>query len=126
MLSTLDGSDASRTRLSAQGLDEGHLGTGFGEVVTLLAAYRLVHANLQTLSQTLADQIEAMGIAIDISARGYQNVDEAQQAALWRIQQQTDLRFRGQAGGGTPAVTGTAADPGPGVPAAQSGDAQYD
>ncbi|WP_157536337.1 hypothetical protein [Kitasatospora mediocidica] len=94
MLQTLDGSEASHPKISQQQLTAAHLGTGFGESTALLGAYDIVHANLETLSQTLANQIEAMSIAIDISNKGYQNVDDAHRVALWKIQAQTDAQYK--------------------------------
>ncbi|WP_280726815.1 hypothetical protein [Kitasatospora sp. MAA4] len=94
MLQTLDGSEASQPKISQQQLTSDHLGTGFGESTALLGAYDVVHANLVTLSQTLANQIEAMSIAIDISSKGYQHVDDSQRLALWKIQAQTDTQYK--------------------------------
>lgn len=107
MLQTLDGSDAAQPKISQQALTADALGTGFGESTSLLNAYNVVHANLEVLSQTLAEQIQAMSITISVSANGYQNVEESQQATLWRIRNQTAAQYN------TPiSPTGYVAQPG--------------
>ncbi|WP_329566965.1 hypothetical protein [Kitasatospora sp. NBC_01266] len=93
MLGQLDSSNASSGQIAQQVLQQSHLGTGFPESADLLAAYNIVHSNLQTLSQTLSDQIQAMSIAVDINARGYQNVDDSQRELLWTIHNQTDTQY---------------------------------
>lgn len=93
MLQTLDGSDAAQPKISQQSLTADALGTGFGESTSLLNAYNVVHANLETLSKTLADQIQAMSIAINVSANGYQNVETSQQETLWQIRNQTQVQY---------------------------------
>ncbi|WP_157876081.1 hypothetical protein [Peterkaempfera griseoplana] len=90
MLQDLEGSSASHSQISEQRLSHGHLGAGFGEATDLLAAYNNVHTNLETLSQTLAQQIEAMSITIDVSTKGYQNVEETRVAELWKIRDRTE------------------------------------
>jgi hypothetical protein len=93
MLQSLDESDASKPKISQQNLEQSHLGTGFGESTELLNAYNVVHQNLETLSQTLSNQIEAMSIALNININGYQNVDDSQRQALWKIHRQTDAQY---------------------------------
>lgn len=90
MLQDLEGSPASQQQISEQRLTHGHLGDGFGEASDLLTAYNTVHSNLEKLSQTLAQQIEAMSITIDVSSKGYQNVEESRVAELWKIRDQTE------------------------------------
>jgi hypothetical protein len=93
MLASLDASDASEPKISQQNLDQTHVGTGFDDATNLLNAYNVVHQNLQTLSQTLSDQIQAMSIALNINMVGYQNVEDTQRQALWKIHQQTDTQY---------------------------------
>ncbi|MCX4747132.1 hypothetical protein OG455_16670 [Kitasatospora sp. NBC_01287] len=114
MLTQLDSSNAGSGQIAQQTLEQTHLGTGFPESSDLLAAYNVVHANLQTLSQTLSDQIEAMSIAVDINNRGYQNVDDSQRELLWNIRNQTDNQYTvGVQQGGTVApVSATVSAPG--------------
>ncbi|WP_280689554.1 hypothetical protein [Kitasatospora sp. GAS204B] len=107
MLTQLDSSNASSGQIAQQTLEQTHLGSGFPQSGDLLGAYNVVHSNLQTLSQTLSDQIEAMSIAIDINNRGYQNVDDSQRALLWNIRNQTDSQYNNgvQQGGVVAPVT---------------------
>jgi hypothetical protein len=52
------------------------LGQGFAEAGRLFTAYSNVHTQLQALSKGLADQIEALGIAILSAGKGYEGVDD--------------------------------------------------
>ncbi|MDH6144241.1 hypothetical protein P3T35_006280 [Kitasatospora sp. GP30] len=93
MLQSLDESDAAEPKISQQSLDQGHVGTGFPDATNLLQAYNVVHQNLQTLSTTLSDQIQAMSIALNINMVGYTNVEDSQRQALWKIYNQTDEQY---------------------------------
>ncbi|TQF03714.1 hypothetical protein E6W39_17595 [Kitasatospora acidiphila] len=92
MLQSLDDSDASTPKISQQSLDQDHVGA-FPDATNLLGAYDVVHQNLQTLSTTLSDQIQAMSIALNINMNGYQNVEDSQRQALWKIYNQTDEQY---------------------------------
>jgi methyl-accepting chemotaxis protein len=112
MLADLDSSAASPKEIADQQLTADHLGSGFGEAGDLAKAYNTVHSNLQQLSKTLADQIEAMSITVDASNRGYQNVDEEQLHTLWTIHDRTDASYKahgpaGSTGGPVSAPTTT-------------------
>ncbi|MFF4581695.1 hypothetical protein ACFY15_25400 [Streptomyces sp. NPDC001373] len=76
LLKTLDGSEADHRRLAHGTLPADALGTGFAEAEALYAAYGTVHGELRKLSQGLAGQIEALGIAILTAGKGYGGVDE--------------------------------------------------
>jgi len=93
LLESLDGSAASPTQISHQTLEAQHLGSvvanGFTEVNDLTAMYKSVQGQLQDLSKTLSDQINAMSITIQVSQVGYQNVEADQVDALWAIQTRT-------------------------------------
>ncbi|MCD0483940.1 hypothetical protein LO771_16445 [Streptacidiphilus sp. ASG 303] len=103
MLQDLEGSAASQKQISDQRLASGHLGTGFGEAEDLFSAYAKVHDNLETLSKTLSQQIEAMSITVDVSTKGYQNVEESRLAELWKIRDQAEAAQKPPAAGGAPA-----------------------
>ena len=90
MLDDLEGSPASQKQIAEQKLGADHLGTGFGEASDLLAAYHTVHANLETLSKTLSQQIEAMSITLDVSTKGYRSVEESRLDELWKIRDETE------------------------------------
>ncbi|MFF5705402.1 DUF2563 family protein [Streptomyces sp. NPDC012794] len=82
LLKTLDGSEADAGRLAHGTLPAGTLGKGFAEADALFKAYTTVHAELQKLSQGLAGQIEALGIAVLTAGKGYGGVDEETQARM--------------------------------------------
>jgi len=98
LLTSLTASPASSTSMSRQQFDMNSLGTtvftgdgkmGFDEVIDLFSTYTTVQEQLQKLSQTLTDQINAMSITVQISQVGYNNVEASQVDTLWKIQQQT-------------------------------------
>ncbi|MFC1402378.1 MULTISPECIES: hypothetical protein [Streptacidiphilus] len=98
LLTSLTASPASSTSMGRQQFDMNSLGTtvftgdgkmGFDEVIDLFSTYSTVQEQLQKLSQTLTDQINAMSITVQISQVGYNNVEASQVDTLWTIQQQT-------------------------------------
>ncbi|MFG2618272.1 hypothetical protein ACGFXC_11670 [Streptomyces sp. NPDC048507] len=89
LLKKLDGSEADDKRLAHGTLPTGTLGTGFPEADDLFKAYSTVHTELQKLSQGLAGQIEALGIAILTGGKGYVDVDEETQARMRTIIRQS-------------------------------------
>ncbi|MEU8459506.1 hypothetical protein [Streptomyces sp. NPDC029003] len=89
LLKQLDGSEADDKRLAHGTLPTGTLGTGFAEAADLFKAYSTVHSELQKLSQGLAGQIEALGIAILTAGKGYAGVDEETQARMRTIIRQS-------------------------------------
>ncbi|MEU4951314.1 DUF2563 family protein [Streptomyces lavendulae] len=89
LLKKLDGSDADEKKLADGTLPAGTLGTGFAEADTLFKAYSTVHSELQKLSQGLASQIEALGIAVLTAGNGYAGVDEDTQARMRAIIRQS-------------------------------------
>ena len=93
LLESLDGSAASPSQISHQTLEAQHLGTvvngGFTEITDLSTVYQSVQEQLQGLSKTLSDQINAMSITVQVSQVGYQNVEADQVDALWAIQTRT-------------------------------------
>lgn len=93
MLKDLDGSDASPKKIGQDRLQASHLGTGFGESSQLMSTYNHVHDRLETLSQLLADQIEAMSISVTGARDGYANVDEEQRRRMWAIYDTTDKDY---------------------------------
>lgn len=76
LLTSLEESPAQHGKLSHGTLPAGVLGTGFPEADALFKSYNTVHAELQKLSKGLADQIEALGIAILTGGKGFGDVDE--------------------------------------------------
>ncbi|MFJ8852011.1 hypothetical protein [Streptomyces sp. NPDC102437] len=94
LLIKLDGSPAAHTRITEQKVTPAAYGTGFPEAIGLSSAYDMVHARLELLSKTLGDQLEAMGIAVDMADRGYENVDQEHSERLHAIQQRTEIYYK--------------------------------
>ncbi|MFE3763877.1 hypothetical protein ACFXPI_19230 [Streptomyces sp. NPDC059104] len=89
LLKKLEGSEAADKNLADGTLPAGTLGTGFPEADSLFKAYSTVHTELQKLSQGLAAQIEALGIAVLTTGNGYAGVDEDTQARMRAIIRQS-------------------------------------
>ncbi|MDI5965335.1 hypothetical protein [Streptantibioticus silvisoli] len=92
-LSELDDSAASHTRVSLLTMAAPAYGQGFTAATELAASYVKVHDNLQTLSKSLGDQLEALGIAVECAHRGFENVDAKQTERLRAIQSQTEKQY---------------------------------
>ncbi len=75
-LKTLDASPASNGKVSEQTLSRTSYGNGFTEADDLSVAYEQAHQNLQDLSKSLSDQLEALSLAIDCSHKGASDTDE--------------------------------------------------
>ncbi|MEU5130118.1 hypothetical protein [Streptomyces mobaraensis] len=87
-LTRLGDSEAAPTRMAAATLDRDHLGRNFKAVDALYGAYCDVHEDLTTLSRLLADQIEALGVAVRGMHDDYQETDERHRARMWAVQQE--------------------------------------
>ncbi|GAA2925722.1 hypothetical protein GCM10020221_22090 [Streptomyces thioluteus] len=61
----------------------------FEEGEALSKAYDKVHAQLELLSRMLGDQLEAMGIAVDLADRDYRGEDREHAARLAAIQKRS-------------------------------------
>ncbi|MCM2413515.1 hypothetical protein [Streptomyces sp. RKAG290] len=94
LLTKLDGSPAAHSRITEQKITPAAYGTGFPEAMGLSSAYDMVHARLTLMSKTLGDQLEAMGITVDLADRGYENVDQEHSERLHAIQQRTEIYYR--------------------------------
>ncbi|WNI24239.1 hypothetical protein [Streptomyces sp. ITFR-16] len=94
LLTALDGSPAAHTRITEQKVTVAAYGTGFPEATGLSGAYDLVHTRLTELSKTLGEQLEAMGITVDLADRGYQNVDQEYAERLQAIQKRVEVSYR--------------------------------
>ncbi|WP_053161250.1 hypothetical protein [Streptomyces caatingaensis] len=88
LLHDLDASAASHKHISDQKVPQAAYGT-FEEAQQLSKAYDKVHAQLELLSRMLGDQLEAMGIAVDMADRDYKGVDHEHAARLAAIQKQS-------------------------------------
>ncbi|WP_171171050.1 hypothetical protein [Streptomyces sp. I05A-00742] len=84
----LGDSEAAPTRMASTKLDRTHLGRDFEAVDALYGAYYDVHEDLTTLSKLLADQIEALSVAVGGMHNAYLETDEHHRARMWAIQQE--------------------------------------
>ncbi|MCQ4043679.1 hypothetical protein ACFOSC_04770 [Streptantibioticus rubrisoli] len=94
VLQDLDKSYASHSKLSDQTVTHTSYGD-FDEARTLASTYDSVHDTLKTLAQAWGDQIEALGICVDMANRGYQGVDEEHRDRL-RVLQARMQQFSAQ------------------------------
>ncbi|MFD7899133.1 hypothetical protein ACFV0C_32460 [Streptomyces sp. NPDC059568] len=93
LLTRLDNSSAAPTEMAGGRVARADLGTGFGEADELYGVYRKVHSELQNLSKGLAGQIEALGIAVDGSRKGYENIDDEIKLRMQRISQDAQRQW---------------------------------
>ncbi|OPF71110.1 hypothetical protein VT50_0235075 [Streptomyces antioxidans] len=89
LLTDLDKSDAAHGKISQQKVTTAAYGQNFPEALSLASAYELVHGRLQLLSQTLGEQLEAMGITVGAADSDYQTVDHEHGQRLKAIQERT-------------------------------------
>lgn len=95
ILGDLEESPASKSKVADQRITRGSLSAGnaaFAEADGLFTQYNRVHAELTTLSQTLSDQIEAMGIAVHGADVGFDKLEEDVRRRFWEIQTRTHER----------------------------------
>ncbi|MFK0101738.1 hypothetical protein [Streptomyces sp. NPDC091040] len=95
LLMTLDGSPAAHGRITDQKVTAAAYGAaGFTEAVLLHATYAMVHLRLTQLSMMLGEQLEAMGITVDLADRGYEHVDHEYAARLNLIRKRVEAVCR--------------------------------
>jgi hypothetical protein len=82
LLEDLDGSDVAPKKIGQERVKSAQIGSGFGEAEDLIRAYNYVHGQLEQLSQTLANQIEAMSLSLHIGHSTFKNVDLGTQRKL--------------------------------------------
>ncbi|MFD7032672.1 hypothetical protein ACFWAR_32075 [Streptomyces sp. NPDC059917] len=85
LLTQLKGSQADHGKIAEGTLGKTDLGHGFPEADGLFTAYNKVRSELETLSKALGVQIEALGIAVEASRLGYENVDAEVKARMRRL-----------------------------------------
>ncbi|QKW52720.1 hypothetical protein [Streptomyces buecherae] len=86
ILLDLESSPAAKSKIGDQTITRAAYGTGFSAADDLASMYDKVHGRLEKFSQTLGDQLEALGIAVQIADRGYDSIDAKQAARLREIQ----------------------------------------
>lgn len=83
LLEELDGSAVAPKKIGDDRVKPAQIGNGFGEASDLMKAYSYVHSQLEQLSTTLANQIEAMSLSLHIGHSTFRNVDiDTQQKLL--------------------------------------------
>ncbi|NEC68517.1 hypothetical protein [Streptomyces sp. SID9727] len=95
LLMTLDGSSAAHGRITEQKVAAAAYGTRFVEAMALSTTYALVHLRLTELSRTLGEQLEAMGITVDLADRDYEDVDQEYANRLRAIQKRLEDGYKG-------------------------------
>ncbi|WP_367123981.1 hypothetical protein [Streptomyces phytohabitans] len=96
ILTELEKSPASRGRIADQEVPRSSFGGQFAEADALYGQYNRVHTLLTTLSQTLSDQIEAMGIAVMGAKNGFDGLEDDVRRRFWQIQSRAADRYHGQ------------------------------
>ncbi|MBT2466475.1 hypothetical protein J7E97_01005 [Streptomyces sp. ISL-66] len=93
LLAKLNESPASDKKLADGTLPTDSVGEGFAEAKRLYTAYTNVHTQLLALSKGLADQIEALGIAIQTAGKGFGDVDEDTKRRMLAISEQAKENY---------------------------------
>ncbi|MEU4898626.1 MULTISPECIES: hypothetical protein [Streptomyces] len=93
LLTELDKSSAAHGKISEQKVTATAYGKNFPEALSLSSAYELVHGRLELLSQTLGEQLEAMGITVSAADSDYQTVDHEHGERLKAIQRRTQAYY---------------------------------
>lgn len=76
LLRELDDSEAAPAKVGQDRLSRAQLGSAeFKEAQFLYDSYAIVHDELEKLSKALGAQIEGMGLAVQASRVGYENLD---------------------------------------------------
>jgi hypothetical protein len=88
LLTELDGSDVAPKKIGSDRVKSAQIGSGFGEASDLMKAYSYVHTQLEQLSTTLANQIEAMSLSLHIGHNSFKNVDLDTQRKLLDLNDQ--------------------------------------
>ncbi|AGP54642.1 hypothetical protein [Streptomyces rapamycinicus] len=89
ILVDLEESPAAKSKISDQTVAHTAFGAEFTAAADLAGAYEKLHDRLEKFSRTLGDQLEALGIAVQISDRGYESIDAEQADRLRAIQDRT-------------------------------------
>ncbi|MFG1809908.1 hypothetical protein [Streptomyces sp. NPDC049040] len=88
LLDELDGSVVAPKKIGQERVKSAQIGSGFGEANDLMKAYNYVHNQLEQLSLTLANQIEAMSLSLHIGHSTFKNVDLGTQRKLLDLNDQ--------------------------------------
>lgn len=99
ILSELETSAAGSSKVSGELVPTSSFGaTNFAEATDLSRAYGHVHSQLTKLSQTLGDQIEAMGIAALGIQQGFDTLEDDTKRRFWEIYTRSEGAEDGRGG----------------------------
>ncbi|MEE1752258.1 hypothetical protein [Streptomyces sp. SP18CS02] len=94
LLIKLQESPADPQKIAGDGvIPADNLGKNFGESEMLHGAYKKVYEELQNLSKGLAGQIEALGIAVDGSRKGYEAINSDIKRRMQQISRDAEVEY---------------------------------
>ncbi|MDW4914109.1 hypothetical protein [Streptomyces californicus] len=94
LLIALGDSEASPDRMGEGRVSRAQLGSAeFGEAQYLYESYTVVHDELEKLSKALGAQIEGMGLAVQTSRVGYEDLDLETRERMRAINAQAELYY---------------------------------
>ncbi|MEU5104571.1 hypothetical protein AB0H07_20115 [Streptomyces sp. NPDC021354] len=95
VLSDLEKSPASKTKLDEQTISRAAYGDGtLTSADKLSELYDQVHEKIKIYSKTFGDQLEAMGLAALIAENGYDGIDAEQRRRMQEIQAEAQKYYR--------------------------------
>lgn len=94
LLIELDGSEAAPGKMGDDRLRRAQLGAPeLGEAQFLFESYAVVHDELTKLSKVLGAQIEGMGLAVQTSRVGYEDIDDDIRARMKAINAEVESYY---------------------------------
>ncbi|MFH8597683.1 hypothetical protein [Streptomyces rimosus] len=87
-------SSAGPTAFGERKVEPSAYGQGFPEAENLAAAYEEVLAQLKQFSDVFADQIETLGVGVDVAQHGYDSIDAEVKQRLAAIQHRTQDLYK--------------------------------
>ncbi|MDI3390410.1 hypothetical protein QIS99_30085 [Streptomyces sp. B-S-A8] len=94
LLERLNGSPAQHNKIGEQTITNASFGTGFAAADDLAKGYEKVRSRLERLSRIFGEQIEGMGIVVQISGKGYDSVDAEQAERYQAIRQRAEKYYQ--------------------------------
>ena len=112
LLVELEGSEAAPDKVTADRLEQSHLGNdSFRESAYLYGIYSMVHDELEKLSKILALQVDGLSIAVAASQVGYENIDYDIKQRMLKLADQTTVPSEQAQTGARQPAGGDAAQP---------------
>ncbi|MDI3417963.1 hypothetical protein [Streptomyces luteolus] len=116
LLDRLNGSPAQHGKIGEQTITAASYGTGFAAAEDLGKSYETVRSRLERLSRAFGEQIEGLGIAVQITDKGYEGVEAEQAERYQTIRRRAEEHYRepaqdaGSGAGTTPPAANGGAD----------------